>query len=65
MTILCCLDREMVERLSQWSQMLSPEGIRKVAEVRIRVEGQVVYSQRRISENRMSLREAVQCEPRI
>lgn len=45
--------------------MLSPEGIRKVAEVRIRVEGQVVYSQRRISENLMSLREAVQCEPRI
>lgn len=45
--------------------MLSPEGIRKVAEVRIRVEGQVVYSQRQISENLMSLREAVQCEPRI
>lgn len=42
MAISCCLDREMVEKLFQCSQMLSPEGI-KVAEVRIRVEGQVVH----------------------
>lgn len=57
--------REMVEKLFQWSQMLRPKGIKKVAEVRMRVEGQVVYPQRRISENQMSLREAVQSEPRI
>lgn len=35
--------REMVEKLFQWSQMLSPKGIKKVPEVGIRVEGQVVY----------------------
>lgn len=35
--------REMVEKLFQWSQMLSPKGIKSVAEVRIRVEGQAVY----------------------
>lgn len=46
-TISCCLDREMVEKLFQWSQMLSPKGI-KVAEVEIRMKGRVVYSQRRI-----------------
>lgn len=39
--------REMVEKLFQWSQMLSPKGI-KVAEVEIRMKGRVVYSQRRI-----------------
>lgn len=38
--------REMVEKLFHWSQMLSPEGIKKVSKVRIRVKRQVVYSQR-------------------
>lgn len=57
--------REMVEKLFQWSQMLSPKGIQKVAEVRIRVKGEVVSPQRRISESQMSLREAVQNEPWI
>lgn len=34
--------REMVEKLFHCSQMLSPKGIKKVVEVRIRVKGQVV-----------------------
>lgn len=57
--------REMVEKLFQWRQMLSPKGIGRLLKSGSGWKSKLVYPQRQTSKNQMSLREAVQNEPRI